>query len=364
MPGENKQLSFPPGTELVFGPQAARRQFITDRIAGVFRGWGFTEIILPAFDSGETFEGIAESAQETELYHLVDREGRQLTLRADFTLIAAKALAIELRRQPRQVRASYEGRVYRFAPSGHGHRVEQTQRGLEWVNAPGPVYDAAVLMMARESLQAVGADEAIIVVGHAGFIHAVLGEQGQHERRLLEALDHKNPSRIRQLAERIGLDADTAELLAALPLLTGGPEVFQAARKLKLNATAKAALGELETLHSLLSEAGVIGNLRFDLGEVRRSDYYSGFMFKVYHRAVGEDLGGGGRYDRLFDRYQLDVPAVGFGFNLARLAEATSSNGYAGQKSEVVSASDGAAGLKRISQLRAEGKAGTLEGSV
>ena len=161
MSGDVKQLSFPPGTELVFGPQAARRQFISDRIAGVFRGWGFTEIILPAFDSGETFEGLGEPGDETELYHLVDREGRQLTLRADFTLIAAKALAMELRRDARPIRASYEGRVYRFAPSGHGHRVEQTQRGLEWVNAPGPVYDAAVVMMARESLQAVGADDAI-----------------------------------------------------------------------------------------------------------------------------------------------------------------------------------------------------------
>lgn len=361
MASDAKQLSFPPGTELVFGPQAERRQYISDRVAGVFRGWGFTEIVLPAFDSGETFEGLSESGDDNELYHLVDREGRRLTLRADFTLIAAKALAMDLRREPRQIRASYEGRVYRFAPSGHGHRVEQAQRGLEWVNASGAVYDAGVMMMARECLQSVGADDAIIVVGHAGFIHAVLGEAGRRERRLLEALDNKNPSRIRQLAQRVGLDAETGALLEALPLLTGGPEVFESARQYKLSEAAEAALGDLQALYSMLNDAGATDKLMVDLGEVRRSDYYSGFMFKIYHHAVGESLGGGGRYDRLFDRFNMNVPAVGFGFNLARLAEATSSNSYAEGNPERLSPTAGAETLKRIREIRANGGSVRLE---
>ena len=345
----------------MFGPQAARRQFISDRLAEVARGWGFTEIILPAFDSAETFRDLGN---ETELYHLVDREGHRLTLRADFTLIAAKALAMELRREPRQIRASYEGRVYRFAPSGHGHRVEQTQRGLEWVNASGSIYDAGVMVMARECLNAAGADDTIIVVGHGGFINAALGETGRAERRIHEALDHKNPTRIRQLSERVGLDADTAALLESLPLLTGGPEVLKAAREFKLNAQADTALTELEWLYQLLTEAGAADGVLIDLGEVRRSEYYSGFMFKMYHPGVGEELGGGGRYDRLFDRFGMDVPAVGFGFNLARLAEATTRNGYAGATPEEVSAAAGADGLKRIIELRSHGKPVDLKGGM
>lgn len=362
MAADSKQLSFPPGTELVFGPQAMRRQWISDRISQVFRAWGFSEIVLPAFDSAATFEDLPDQTEEAALYTLIDREGRRLTLRADFTLIAAKALALELRREPRQIRACYEGRVYRFAPSGHGHRVEQPQRGLEWVNAKGAVYDAAVLMLVRECLENVGAKNAVLVVGHAGFVHAVLGEEGRRERRLLEALDYKNPTRIRQVAERIGLDEDTVELLAALPLLTGGPEVFEAVRKFKLSKYAMVSLEKLEALYRMMDEAGATDRVVLDLGEVRRSDYYSGFMFKIYDPAVGEELGGGGRYDRLFDRYDMDVPAVGFGMNLARLAEATDENGYANGESESIAANTGAEGLKRIAELRAEGKSILLEG--
>jgi len=362
MAADAKQLSFPPGTELVFGPQAVRRQWISDRISQVFRAWGFSEIVLPAFDSAETFEDLPDPTDEAELYTLIDREGRRLTLRADFTLIAAKALAVELRRQPRQIRACYEGRVYRFAPTGHGHRVEQPQRGLEWVNARGAVYDAAVMMLARECLDSVGASASMLVVGHAGFVHAVLGQEGRRERRLLEALDYKNPSRIREISQRIGLDSDTAELLEALPLLTGGPEVFDAVRKFKLSAPAEKALGELEGLHKLLDDAGASKGILLDLGEVRRADYYSGFMFKMYDPAVGEEIGGGGRYDRLFDRYDMDVPAVGFGVNLARVAEATAQNGYAAGQAESISADTGAAALKQIAELRAAGKSVRLEG--
>ncbi|MBX3458752.1 MAG: ATP phosphoribosyltransferase regulatory subunit [Planctomycetes bacterium] len=341
---ERANLSFPQGTELVFGPQASRRQYITDRLAEVMRGWGFSEIVLPGLDSDA-------AGDETELYHLTDREGRRLALRSDFTRVAAKALALELRRQPRQIGACYEGTVYRFAPSGHGTRVEHTQRGLEWVNARGAIFDAATLLIALECLAACGVQGAVIVIGHAGFVHAALG-QG-FDRRLLEAIDHKNPTRIAELCRRAGVPAPQAALLTELPLLTGGPEVFTRARALGLPQGAEAALSELEALHQLLAQCGASG-LIYDLGEVRRFDYYSGFMFKAYHPQVGEELGGGGRYDRLFDRFGLSVPAVGLGFNIARLADATDENAYAANGQAIR-----AAGIEALKQAVAQRANGT-----
>lgn len=342
------QISFPPGTELVFGPQAARRTRIDAELARVIHGWGFDEIILPGFDSAETFENV------DGLYSLIDREGSKLVLRADFTQMASKALAIELRRENRQIRATYEGRVYRFQPGGHGRRVEQTQRGLEWVNARGAVYDAANILIARECLQATGIDTAVIVVGHAGFVNAVLGEKGRAERRLLEALDHKNPSRIRVVAQRIGLDADTVRLLETLPLLTGGSDVLKQAESFALGKTARAALDDLARIHHLLAECGA-NDVLFDLGEVRQFDYYSGAMFKVYARGVGDELGGGGRYDRLYDRFGLDVPAVGFGFNAAKLAEAAPRD-LADHSAQQALNADAGSSLKQALKLRAAGK--------
>lgn len=346
------QLSFPPGTELVFGPQAARRTRIDAELARVIHGWGFDEIILPGFDTAESFDGA------DGLYTLVDREGSRLVLRADFTMMAAKALAIELRRANRPVRATYEGRVYRFRPGGHGHRVEQTQRGLEWLNARGPVYDAACILIARECLRAVGIEQPVIVVGHAGFVNAVLGDRGRAERRLLEALDHKNPSRIRVVAERVGLDTDSVRLLETLPLLTGGPEVIKTPRAFALNRAASAALDELAAIGALLADCGA-NDVLFDLGEVRRFDYYSGAMFKIYARGVGDELGGGGRYDRLYDRFGLDVPAVGLGFDIARMAEAAPRD-FGGNGPGAAVSADAPGALATVLAHRAQGHNVTL----
>ena len=346
MPERTENLAFPPGTELVFGPQANRRRHVADVVARIFRAWGFDEIVLPGFDTRED--------DSAHLYHLSDGAGRSLTLRADFTRIAAKALAIELRREQRIIQATYEGRVFRFRPAGHGATVEQTQRGLEWVNVSGPVYDAAQILIARECLDALEIKQATTVIGHAGFIQAVLTAKGRAEPRLLEAIDHKNPARIREVAKRTGLPASTIRLLEALPSLCGGQEVLEQVRQYQPDAPALAALDELAQVMDLLQGTG--DGLLIDLGEVRRFDYYSGVMFKVYHPGLPEELGGGGRYDRLFDRFGLDVPAVGFGFNLARLTEATPRVVPETSEVEEIQASGGADALRRAVLARRQGR--------
>jgi ATP phosphoribosyltransferase regulatory subunit len=198
----------------------------------------------------------------------------------------------------------------------------------------------------------------------------VLG-RGILEPNLFEALDHKNPARIRDLCQRYGLQAERARALEALPMLTGGPEVMQRARALDFakflddgGAKALQALSELDELAQLLAAAGAQQGVIFDLGEVRSFQYYSGFTFRIYHPLLGEDLGGGGRYDGLFDRFRLSVPAVGFGLNLARLAEVTPENPYAADGAESIDASRGPEALKRLAQLRAQGKPVILKGGA
>ena len=59
----------------------------------------------------------------------------------------------------------------------------------------------------------------------------------------------------------------------------------------------------------------------------RRLDYYSGFVFEIYDKALpaGQQVVGGGRYDRLMPLLgaKSTVPAVGFALWLDRVKEAT-----------------------------------------
>ena len=57
----------------------------------------------------------------------------------------------------------------------------------------------------------------------------------------------------------------------------------------------------------------------FDLGLARRLGYYTGAVFEVYDPALGEPLGGGGRYDELLGRFGRSLPACGWALDVERV---------------------------------------------
>jgi ATP phosphoribosyltransferase regulatory subunit len=79
---------------------------------------------------------------------------------------------------------------------------------------------------------------------------------------------------------------------------------------------ATARLGE--TLGAL-EERGAASRVQVDLGLLRDLGYYSGAILEVYDPALGHVLGGGGRYDRLLNRFGVDLPAAGFALYLERV---------------------------------------------
>jgi ATP phosphoribosyltransferase regulatory subunit len=59
----------------------------------------------------------------------------------------------------------------------------------------------------------------------------------------------------------------------------------------------------------------------FDMGEVRKMEYYTGLVFDIYAEGVGGEVGGGGRYDHLIGRFGRELSATGFAFDLDRLMQ-------------------------------------------
>jgi ATP phosphoribosyltransferase regulatory subunit len=52
---------------------------------------------------------------------------------------------------------------------------------------------------------------------------------------------------------------------------------------------------------------------------VRGLDYYTGLVFRVFAPGLGFEVGGGGRYDTLLERFGRPLPAVGFMLGLDRV---------------------------------------------
>jgi ATP phosphoribosyltransferase regulatory subunit len=111
----------------------------------------------------------------------------------------------------------------------------------------------------------------------------------------------------------LGLAQADADLLVRVPQLRGGPDVLDAPP----GPVADAVSGLREVL--ALLEPTVSDRVIFDLGLARGLGYYTGAVFDVYDPALGEPLGGGGRYDDLLGRFGRDLSAVGFAIGVDRL---------------------------------------------
>ena len=126
----------------------------------------------------------------------VDRNGRLLALRADFTAQVARIAATRLATVS-PLRLYYRGSVARESDVSSGVPRERLQAGCELVGDAEPSADAEMLALAAASLHALGIAKgaARIAVGTVGYFSALIaaaGASARLARALTDAIDRKD----------------------------------------------------------------------------------------------------------------------------------------------------------------------------
>jgi ATP phosphoribosyltransferase regulatory subunit len=103
--------------------------------------------------------------------------------------------------------------------------------------------------------------------------------------------------------------------------LFGGEEVFEKARKLCRGYDEKYALEYLEDLYGTLKKQNLHTNIIIDLGQVLKTDYYSGMVFSGYADGHGDAIITGGRYDRLMEAFDMPMGAAGFAVDVSAVTQ-------------------------------------------
>ncbi|HVH31369.1 MAG TPA: ATP phosphoribosyltransferase regulatory subunit [bacterium] len=306
----------PVGVRDYAAPEAARHSALAATVRSEFTRWGYAEVRTPPVEYLETIVRGAGAGIQDHLFKIVDTGGELLVLRPEMTVPIARLAATRLLPQASgPLRLSYVADVFRGQDVGRTQLRAFTQAGVELLGEGTLDADAEVIALAATCLQRAGVPDAVVHVGHLGFLDdllAALPAETQDEirtrlyRKEFAGIEHTIP------------DPSLSGLLRLLPDLHGDDAVARAT-PFATSTRSRAALADLETLMARLQDYGLADIVRFDLSIIRDFSYYTGMVFEAYGAGAGYPLAGGGRYDTLLGRFGAECPATGFALGLDRV---------------------------------------------
>src|SRR5215471_6444520 len=150
-----QQSQLPRGAKIYLPDEAARKRVVEERLLGVFRRWGYRELVTPSYEYFDVLSRGTDHDLQERMFKMVDREsGRLLALRADITPQIARIVATRLRDEPKPLRLAYLANVFRYDEPRLAHYREFFQAGVELIGIDKPEAEVEIVAMAIEGLRA------------------------------------------------------------------------------------------------------------------------------------------------------------------------------------------------------------------
>ncbi len=314
----------PEGTNDVLFGQCLRRREVEKNINEVFKRRGYNEVITPGI---EYFDLFNPSIPQTQMYTTTDNKGRLVVLRPDLTLPIARLTAAKLQNLALPIRLYYNETIFRKRAEHSGRNVEIAQSGVEVLGADGIRADLEVINTALTAL-ASSVKSFRIEIGHAGIFKKLadgMNISAETKEKIRTIIESKNYSALDDILKNIE-DSPYKSAMAKLPRLFGGEEVFETAKNTCPDKEIEAILNYISSLYNALCKMGLKDKIMLDFALVQRNDYYTGVVFSAYADGIGDAVLNGGRYNNLFEKFNMDMPAIGFAINISDIANLYSLN--------------------------------------
>jgi histidyl-tRNA synthetase len=310
---KTQTFAAPRGTQDFVAPESGRWSALEARIRTLADRFGYGEIRTPVFESTELFvRGVGDTTDivEKEMYTFVDRGGRSLTLRPEWTAPVVRAALEGGLFAQGSLRAYYIGPIFRYERPQKGRYRQSHQFGVECFGFSGPEADLEVISLAWQLTRDYGITDATLNVNSIGddvcrprYRAALL----EHFRPHLATLSEDSQRRLERNPLRLLDSKDPADR----PLVESAP-TFESA----LCEPCREHFDALKTYLDLTDIPYVV-NPQI----VRGLDYYNRTVFEITSGVLGAQstVCGGGRYDGLVRALGgPDVPGVGFALGLER----------------------------------------------
>lgn len=311
------------GTHDIIGQEAEAYSAVENLMKSIANLFAYHEVRIPTLEHSEVFvRGVGEGSDvvRKEMYTFLDKGGRSLTLRPEFTagimrmviqnkLYATNELPLKL---------YYLGPVFRYERPQLGRYRQFNQFGVESIGNNSPYNDVEVIALAFTILQSLGLANVTIKINTLGddetrdnYRKALKEYFAEHIEHMCEDCKSRfelNPLRI--------LDCKVPD---DHPYIEKAPKVSD-----YLSENSKA---RFEKVLNTLKEMGIPYEVDDTL--VRGLDYYSETVFEFHYQSLKGNnygaIGAGGHYGKLM--HELggpEYPGVGFSFGVERLVSVLS----------------------------------------
>ncbi len=318
--------NLPRGVQALLFDAADRRRRSEEAVVSVLREAGLREVILPVLDYADPYAGVTAEGDE-RVYRFLDREGQTLSLRADFTPMAARIIAPRLGDLSGTASLFYRGDVVRDEETGVGRPREFAQVGAERYGDPRFEADEEMLVLLLSALGGIPSTRLRITLSAAGLLKRLLlaaapslavGDGLRLEAALAEARRRRVSALEALLLSNGASPAAAAEIGGGL--LTG----FDPSSALFAAPALAREAAELRRALAAAQAARPGASVVIDLAGSPDTPYYTGLTFAVDAAGGAGIVASGGRYDALLARFGVPAPALGFCIGLEALAAAES----------------------------------------
>ena len=321
----SQKIQPPKGTRDFYPADMAVQNHIFSAWRRVCARFGFQEYEGPAFEHLEMYTGKSGDEIVTQLYNFVDKGGRDIALRPEMTPTLARMANQLGRNLKKPARWFSVPRLWRYEKQQRGRLREFFQLNMDILGTDSVSADAELIAAACALCAELGlvSTDVVVRVSSRRLISTLLDELGCTDKPpVYLALDRREKLPREAFEEGLAAAGLTSDGIRRLDDLFEATSL-ESVRSLVNSEEAKAALGELETLFTLLEAHGVAAWCKFDPTVVRGLAYYTGVVYEVFD-AQGElrAVAGGGRYDDLLQKLGGErLPAVGFGMGDVVIAE-------------------------------------------
>jgi histidyl-tRNA synthetase len=318
----------PRGTRDFLPDEMGVRRVILDKVRNAFEMHGFEEMDTPAIELWEVLAAKGGDEVERQIYRFQDKGERWLGLRFDLTVPLARVVANtpDLTKPFKRFNIS---KVWRYEEPQSGRFREFVQADIDIVGAARIEADLECVSTAVDALRALGLGDFEVRINDRKILDGMveglgMGAEGKAKVfRSLDRLDKVGEEGVARELAAMGLPEDKAAAVLEFTHFRGQEAIDYVARELASSKAAMEGVEELKRIEALAGAFGLGGAMRIDFSLVRGLDYYTGPVFEIRTKTaqIGS-IGGGGRYDRLIERFGgPPTPATGISLGVERLYE-------------------------------------------